>query len=189
MADVEASRNGVGQRTERLKGKWASIAAFGALLVILGLAALIFSRTAATAAITLNGVFFLIAGVAEIAIGAHSRQWGRFFLWLVGGVFYLVVGVLCVANPTLALPDLKLWLGACLLAAGVVRLYLATGLPPIRMRLVVFLAAAATILLGLIIVSRWPSDSVYVIGTLLGVDLFLHGAGWVSFGVGLQGRS
>ena len=52
----------------------------------------------------------------------------------------------------------------------------------------VFLAAAVTILLGLIIVSHWPVDSVYVLGTLLGVDLLFHGVGWVSFGMGLHSR-
>ena len=56
-------------------------------------------------------------------------------------------------------------------------------------RVLVFLAAAVTILLGLIIVSHWPVDSIYVLGTLLGVDLLFHGVGWVSFGVGLQARA
>ena len=55
--------------------------------------------------------------------------------------------------------------------------------------LAIFLAAAVTILLGLIIVSHWPLDSVYVLGTLLGVDLLFHGVGWVSFGMGLYSRS
>jgi uncharacterized membrane protein HdeD (DUF308 family) len=189
MANVAASRDGVARNAERLSGKWASIVAFGALLVILGVTALIFARTATTVTITLNGVFFLIAGVAEIVIGARSRQWRRFFLWLAGGALYLAVGGLCIANPGLAFHSLTLSLGACLIAAGVVRLYVAARLPPVRLRPVVFLAAAATFLLGLIIVSRWPSDSVYVIGMLLGVDLLLQGASWVSFGVGLQPRS
>jgi uncharacterized membrane protein HdeD (DUF308 family) len=42
--------------------------------------------------------------------------------------------------------------------------------------------------LGLIIVGHWPADSVIVLGTLLGVDLLFHGAGWVSFGLGLRSR-
>ena len=56
----------------------------------------------------------------------------------------------------------------------------------VMMVLVAALAALVTILLGLIIVSHWPLDSVYVLGTLLGVDLLFHGVGWVSFGMGLQ---
>ena len=49
------------------------IVAFGVLLVVLGFAALIFSLFATLATVTLNGVFFLIAGVAEIGIGMHSQ--------------------------------------------------------------------------------------------------------------------
>jgi uncharacterized membrane protein HdeD (DUF308 family) len=40
----------------------------------------------------------------------------------------------------------------------------------------------------LIIIGHWPADSVLVLGTLLGVDLLFHGAGWVSFGLGLRAR-
>jgi uncharacterized membrane protein HdeD (DUF308 family) len=52
----------------------------------------------------------------------------------------------------------------------------------------VFLASAVTILLGLIIVIHWPADSVWVLGTLLGVDLLFNGSGWLSFGLGLRAR-
>jgi uncharacterized membrane protein HdeD (DUF308 family) len=79
-------------------------------------------------------------------------------------------------------------LGAGLIAAGVVRLYLALQLPVEQPRLMVFVAGAVTILLGLIIVTHWPADSIWVLGTLLGVDLLFNGAGWVSFGLGLRSR-
>jgi uncharacterized membrane protein HdeD (DUF308 family) len=44
------------------------------------------------------------------------------------------------------------------------------------------------VLLGLIIVIHWPADSIWVLGTLLGVDLLFNGAGWVRFGLGLRAR-
>jgi len=120
----------------------------------------------------------------------HPRSWGRFFLWVIGGALYLAAGVICIVNPVFASVVLTLMLGAGLIAAGLVRIYLATELPAGQPRLLVFVAAAVTILLGLIIiVNRWPLDSVYVLGTLLGVDLLFHGVGWVSFGMGLHARS
>src|SRR5208283_1430298 len=114
----------LGQAIERLRGKWAAITAFGVLLVVLGFAALAFWLFATIAAVTLNGVLFLIAGAAEIGIGMHSRSWGRFFLWVVGGLLYLAAGVLCIVNPRLASVVLTLMLGAGLIAAGLVRIYL-----------------------------------------------------------------
>src|SRR5271155_3523085 len=188
-SDVRTSQHSLGGAIERFRGKWAAITAFGVLLVVLGIAALVFSLIATIATVTLNGVLFLIAGGAEIGIGMHSREWGRFFLWVVGGLVYIAAGVLCIVNPMLASVALTLLLGAGLIAAGVVRAFLATQLPPDHPRALIFLAAGVTILLGLIIVSHWPLDSVYVLGTLLGVDLLFHGVGWVSFGMGLQPRS
>jgi uncharacterized membrane protein HdeD (DUF308 family) len=188
-SNVEASAHSLGQAVERLRGKWAAIAAFGVLLVVLGVAALVFSLVATIATVTLNGVLFLIAGGAEIGIGMHSREWGRFFLWVIGGLIYIAAGVLCIVNPILASVVLTLFLGAGLIAAGVVRAFLAFQLPADHPRSMVLLAAAVSILLGLIIASHWPLDSVYVLGTLLGVDLLFHGVGWVSFGLGLYARS
>ena len=77
--------------------------------------------------------------------------------------------MLCIVNPLLASVVLTLMLGAGLIAAGLVRAYLATQIPADQPRFMVFLAAAVTTLLGLIIVSHWPLDSVYVLGTSLGV--------------------
>jgi uncharacterized membrane protein HdeD (DUF308 family) len=188
-SNVGASQHSLGEAIERLRGKWAAITAFGVLLVVLGMAALVFSLVATIATVTLNGVLFLIAGGAEIGIGMHSRSWGRFFLWVAGGLLYVAAGVICIINPILASVVLTLMLGAGLIAAGAVRVYLATQLPADQPRALVFLAAAVTILLGLIIVSHWPLDSVYVLGTLLGVDLLFHGVGWVSFGMGLHSRA
>lgn len=188
MSDMEMPPRSLGEAIERLRGKWAAITAFGVLLVVLGCAALFFALLV-TIAVALNGVLFLIAGAAEIGIGMHSREWGRFFLWLIGGVLYLAVGILCIVNPSLVSAVLTLLLGAGLIAAGAVRAYLAFRLPNDQPRALLFVAAAVSIVLGLIIVSRWPSDSVYVLGTLLGVDLLFHGVGWVSFGMGLHSRT
>jgi uncharacterized membrane protein HdeD (DUF308 family) len=189
VSNVGTSAHSLGEAMERLRGKWAAITAFGVLLVVLGVAALFFSLIATIVTVTLNGVLFLIAGAAEIGIGMHSRTWGRFFLWVIGGVLYVAAGLLCIVNPILASVALTLLLGAALIAAGLVRAYLAFQLPADHPRGLIFLAAAVTILLGLIIVSHWPLDSVYVLGTLLGVDLLFHGVGWVSFGMGLHARA
>jgi uncharacterized membrane protein HdeD (DUF308 family) len=188
-SNVRTSAHSLGEAVERLRGKWAAIAAFGVLLVVLGVAALVFSLIATVATVTLNGVLFLIAGGAEIGIGMHSREWGRFFLWVIGGLIYIAAGVLCIVNPIFASVVLTLLLGAGLIAAGVVRALLAFQLPADHPRSLILVAAAVSILLGLIIVGHWPLDSVYVLGTLLGVDLLFHGVGWVSFALGLHARS
>src|SRR6478672_5819072 len=111
-SNVGTSAHSLGEAIERLRGKWAAITAFGVLLVVLGFVALFFSLVATIVTVTLNGVLFLIAGGAEIGIGMHSRTWGRFFFWVLGGLLYLAAGVLCIVNPVLASVALTLILGA-----------------------------------------------------------------------------
>jgi uncharacterized membrane protein HdeD (DUF308 family) len=178
----------LGLAIEHLRARWGEIVAFGALLVVLGLAALCFTLPSTVATVTLNGVFFLVAGVAEIGVGAHAKSWARFFLWIIGGAIYLIAGLICIINPIFASLALTLALGAGLIAAAAVRAYLAFQLPAGNARTMVLLAAAVTFLLGLVIVVHWPTDSVYVLGILLGVDLLFHGIGWATFGVGLRAR-
>ncbi|HEY1941649.1 MAG TPA: DUF308 domain-containing protein [Roseiarcus sp.] len=187
-SNEHSATHSLGAAIEHLRGKWGAIVAFGLLLILLGAAALVFTVAATVATVTVNGVFFLVAGAAEIGIGAHAQRWSSFFLWIVGGVLYLAAGLFCIINPTFLSLALTLALGAGLIAAAAVRAYLAIQLPPGQQRGPVLLAALVTFLLGLVIVMHWPSDSVYVLGALLGVDLLFHGAGWVMFGMGLRER-
>jgi uncharacterized membrane protein HdeD (DUF308 family) len=53
----------------------------------------------------------------------------------------------------------------------------------------VVLSGAITLLLGLIILTRWPISSLYVLGLFLGIDLVFAGAGWIGVGLGLKRRS
>ena len=48
------------------------------------------------AMVTLNGVLFVVAGAAEIGVGMHARSWGRFFLWVAGGLLYILAGIFCI---------------------------------------------------------------------------------------------
>ena len=191
MSDAASNQTppqGIGFAIEHLRRRWGAIVAFGVLLIVLGLAALAFTLAATVATVTLNGVFFLVAGFAEIGVGAHAKSWGRFFLWVIGGALYLFAGLFCILNPIFASAALTLALGAGLIAAAAVRFYLAFQLPADNSRNFVFLAALVTLLLGVIIVAHWPSDSVYVLGTLLGVDLLFNGIGWATFGFKLRPR-
>src|SRR5580704_15207950 len=138
----------LGGAIHRLQAKWGAIVAFGILLIVLGVAATMFALEATIATVTINGVVFLIAGAAEIGIGMHAQGWGRFFLWVLGGILYLFVGLVCIFYSGPASVVLTLMLGAGLIAAGVVRGYLGLQLPADHPRVMVFVAAVVTILLG-----------------------------------------
>ena len=52
----------------------------------------------------------------------------------------------------------------------------------------VVLSALITLLLGVMIVARWPYSSVYTLGIFLGVDLLFIGSAWMGVGLALKNK-
>ena len=50
----------------------------------------------------------------------------------------------------------------------------------------VLLSGVITLLLGVLILARWPVSSLYILGLFLGIDLIQAGAGWIGLGFGLR---
>ena len=112
-----------------------------------------------------------------------ARSWGRFAAFELAGLVYLVAGFFAVFSPLEASVVLTLLLGAGLIATSVSRLYLAAQMHGSPSRNALFLAAGATGLLGLLIVLGWPNNSLFILGTLLGVDLLFQGLAWTALGL------
>lgn len=179
-------RHSLGQTIHHLRRNWLWMVVFGAALALAGLIALGAVGFATLATVLMVGVMMLVGGAAELAMGFRAKDWSHFFLWVLGGLLYLAAGFFAISNPVLASLVLTLFLGAGLLAAGFVRIFLATRLPASRHRGMVALSGAITALLGLVIVVHWPINSVFVLGMLLAIDLIFQGVGWIVFGLWLR---
>ncbi len=172
----------------RLEQRWFYIAAFGALVCLFGVAALVMVGAATLVSVFTIGLFMFLAGAVEIGIGFGARTWGRLFLWIASGVIYALAGVVAISKPGMAAAFFTLMLGAGLIASGVVRLFLSTHLPAGAPRWAAVASGVVTTLFGLLILVGWPGDSLIVLGTILGVDLIFAGSGWLTLGLGLRAR-
>jgi uncharacterized membrane protein HdeD (DUF308 family) len=121
----------------------------------------------------------------EVAMGFGSKSWGRFFLFILLGLLYIVAGAFALAQPLLAAAVLTLMLGWALIATGAVRIWLGTHLPA-GSKSMVIVAGVATLLFGLVIVLGWPGNSFFVLGIILGLDLLFYGASMIAFGMRLR---
>ena len=171
---------------EPLRAKSGWIVALGVVYVIAGVIALGSVVFATVVSVFVVGIMMLIAGVAEVINAFQIKTWGKFLLWLLLGVLYIVAGFLTFDNPLLAAAVLTLLLGVALIASGIMRIILGfnmrRGMP---WGWVVF-SGVVTLLLGLIILAHWPVSSLYVLGVFLGIDLIIAGIGWIGVGSGLR---
>jgi uncharacterized membrane protein HdeD (DUF308 family) len=128
----------------------------------------------------------IASGIGEIVHGFQMKRWGRFFLWVLIGAFYIVAGLMAVWNPLLASAALTLVLGVFLVFAGVARIFLAMQMKSSAPWGWVLASGIITLLLGAIIIVHWPVSSLYALGIFLGVDLVIAGASWLSAGLAFR---
>jgi uncharacterized membrane protein HdeD (DUF308 family) len=182
LQDSEAASSGMAP----LRAKWGWIVALGAVHVIAGFFALGSIAMATVASVLVVGVAMIVAGVAQVINAFQIKSWSKFLIWALLGVLYIVAGFVTFENPLLAAVLLTLVLGASLVASGIMRIILSFSMKREAPWIWVALSGVITVLLGLLILARWPINSVYILGVFLGIDLIMAGAGWIGIGLGLH---
>lgn len=161
---------------------------WGFLLVVLGIIAI-----SATTLTTVFSVIFLgfLLGIGGVVIVIDTftfwrRKWSGFFLHLLLGILYIIVGVMLVKSPILASVSLTLFLGIFYLVIGAFRIIysLATRLPRWGWGL---FNAIISLLLGILILASWPQSGLFVIGLFVGIDLLF--TGWTYIMASFAARS
>jgi uncharacterized membrane protein HdeD (DUF308 family) len=172
-----------------LRSKSGWIVALGVVYVIAGLIALSSIVFATRVTVFVVGIMMLISGIAEVINSFQFKSWGKFLVWLLLGLLYIVAGFVTFENPLLAAAVLTLLLGVALVVSGVMRIILAFSIREGMSWTWVVLSGVVTLLLGLIILAHWPVSSLFVLGVLLGVDLLIIGIGWIFIGFGLRSHA
>jgi uncharacterized membrane protein HdeD (DUF308 family) len=172
--------------TAPLRAKSGWIVALGVVYLLAGFIALGSVVMATVASVLVVGVMMIIAGVAEVFSAFQIKSWGKFLLWVLLGVLYIIAGFVTFENPLLAAALLTLILGASLVASGIMRTILAFSMKRETPWIWVLLSGVITLLLGLLILAHWPVSGLYILGLFLGIDLIMAGVAWVALGFGLR---
>lgn len=166
--------------------RWGWVFALGVVYLITGFVALGSVVLATVASVLLVGVMMIIAGVAEMINAFQVKTWGKFLLCALMGALYVVAGLVTFDNPALAAVLFTLTLGALLIVAGIMRLILAFSMKRAMPGFWLAISGVITLLVGSLIVARWPINSVYILGLFLGVDLIVAGTSWIGISFGLR---
>ena len=173
-----------------LRAKWGWIVALGVVFLLAGFVALGSAVAATASAVMIIGIMMIMGGAAEIAAAFSVKGWGKFAVWMLLGLLYVGAGIIALMNPFAAATILTLMLGAALVAGGVLRIFLAFSMKSAGKPWGwVVLSGLVTLLLGVMIIAKWPASSFFVLGMFLGIDLIFIGSGWVTMGLALKNRT
>lgn len=165
---------------------WGWLLALGIIQLILGIIGLTMTVSLTLATVLVFGVFLIIAGVAQIVHTFTARGWKSGLLNLAIAVLYLITGLVIVFNPVRASLAATLFIGLLFTFTGITRGIMAFQMKNSKNWEWYVLSALVSIILGFMIIARWPISAFWVIGLFVAVELIFNG--WTSIMIALAAR-
>lgn len=169
-----------------LRDRWGWFFGLGILFIILGFLAVGASTLVTIASVIFLGSLLLLGGIVQTAYTVTIRQWSGFFLSLLSGILYSVVGFFMIVHPEASAVSLTLLMSAFYIIGGIFRIVSAAS-----MRFEhwgwALLSGIIKLALGALILSGWPATGFWVIGLFVGIDLIFYGWFWVMLSLSARG--
>ncbi len=145
------------------------------LMIIAGMLAIAVPPAAGLAVNIVVAWLLVFSGVAHLVFGWHTRSAGGFLWELLVAILYVGVGGYLLTHPATGLKTLTLALAIYLFAEGVLELILSRLLRALPGSTWLLLDGVITLILAILIWRTWPSNSEWVIGTLVGISMLFSG--------------
>ncbi len=168
-----------------LRAQWWWFLILGILLVVSGLVALIYPLVASLAVVMVLGMSLLISGVATVITSFWAGKWSAMLLQLLIGIFYTVLGFLIMDRPIMSTLSLTLVVAVMLVIVGMMRSIAALVIRFPQWGWSLLSGVLAT-LVGLMIYRNLQEDAVWVIGTLIGIQLIFDGWFWIMLAAAIR---
>jgi len=159
----------------------------GCISIIAGMVAIAYSVVATLVSVVFLAALMIFSGVVEGAYALRHRERGHLVLYLLEAVLAIVIGVLLLRSPIAGAIVLTMLMATYFLISGVFRV---VGALALRLPNWGWLLASGIINIGLGIVvwSGWPVSGLWLLGTLLGVNLLFSGWARVMLAMALRSQ-
>lgn len=145
------------------------------LLILAGFLGIAIPRAAGIAVSALFGWLLVFSGIGHLVFAFHTRSFGGLVWELLLGILYFLVGGYLLLYPVAGLATVTFALAIYLFAEGVLELILSFRIRPALGWAWLLFDAIVTLILAILIWRTWPSNSEWVIGTLVGISMLFSG--------------
>jgi uncharacterized membrane protein HdeD (DUF308 family) len=185
VVDRNARRRYLRHELEAIRGRWIWLVILGIAMVVFGTLALATPFIASLATAFTLGVLLLLGGGTQLVGAFWTRDWSGFFLVLLMGVLYIVVGVLFLNRPIAAIEAMTLLLACGLMIGGLFRVIGSISYQFSQWGWI-FVSGLIELALGVMIWMQWPYGTFPVIGIFVGIDMIFSGWTWIMLGLRLK---
>src|SRR4051794_28116418 len=171
---------------EALGRSWKAVMAIGVILIFVGCVAILVPAVAAVGTAIFIGWLLVILSAFLVAAAFSAHSMGSVAVRLVWALLTLIVGIWLIVEPHNGTLTLTFVLGVYFLLMGLTRItvaFLGRGQPNAGL---VGLSGVCGLIIGILVLAKFPSSADWAIGLLVGIDLIF--AGWTLPSIALVGR-
>lgn len=171
---------------EGLRRSWKELMTIGVLAIVVGCVAIVVPAVAAVGTAIFIGCILVVIGMFLTAAAFMAHSVGSLIVRLLWALLTVVAGVWLLAEPHHGAVSLTLLLGIYFLLMGITRIAIAILGRGRSGAGLVGLSGIAGLIIGVLILAKFPSSADWAIGLLVGIDLIF--AGWTLTSVALVGK-
>jgi uncharacterized membrane protein HdeD (DUF308 family) len=169
-----------------LAQSWKALMGAGIVAIVVGCIAILIPAVASVGTAIFIGWILLVVGAFLVAAAFSAHSVASLVWRLLWAALTVVVGLWLILEPHNGTLTLTLVLGIYFLFMGVTRItvaFLGRGQPNAGL---VGLSGVAGLLIGILVLAKFPSSADWAIGLLVGIDLIF--AGWTLTSIALLGK-
>jgi len=171
---------------EGLSRSWKALMIVGVAAIVLGCIAILVPAVASVGTAIFIGWLLLFVGVVMVVAAFSAHSVGTLVLRLIWAILTVVVGIWLIVEPHNGTLTLTLVLGIYFLFMGLTRTTIAFIARGEANAGLIGLSGIAGLLVGILILAKFPSSADWAIGLLVGIDLIF--AGWTLTSIALLGK-
>jgi uncharacterized membrane protein HdeD (DUF308 family) len=145
------------------------------VLIVFGFLAIALPFATSWGVVVVIAWLIVFSGAFQFIHAFQSHGIGHILWKLLVAVLYLIVGIYFLLHPVLGIASFTLVLAVFFVVEGVfdlVAYFKTRGMPGSGWML---FDGIVTLILGLLVWRQWPSSSLWVIGTLVGISMIMTG--------------
>jgi uncharacterized membrane protein HdeD (DUF308 family) len=169
-----------------LARSWKGLMIIGVLAILVGCVAILVPAVASVGTAIFIGWILLVVGAFLLAAAFSARSVGSLLLRLVWAALTAIVGIWLIVEPHNGTLTLTFVLGVYFLFMGLTRItvaFIGRGEPNAGW---VGLSGVLGLIIGILVLAKFPSSADWAIGLLVGIDLIF--AGWTLTSIALLGK-
>lgn len=181
MSDLTKADTGPRPQT-----RWGWFVALGIVQLLLGIVAWFDVVAFTIAGVIFIGALVLVAGIFQMVQAFMDREWGSFALHLLIGVLYVIGGLLLMDEPLQGSLVITIFVAAALIIGGVLRIVIGIQHRHMGGWGLIVASGVISLIVGIMLYLMLPWSGLWVVGTLIAVELIFHGVSWIQFGLTLR---